>query len=774
MKTKLAYLICILFTLQTSSYSQDKFAQMEGGLPTPNSYRTASGAPGHEYWQQRADYNMKIEIDDNNQKLYGTETIKYYNNSPDVLTYLWLQLDQNIFSKESNVHQSGTEKIEPKLSLGAIDRFEPTFDGGHKIESITDVTGKKLNYIINESMMRIDLPLPMKKGETFTFNIKWWYNITENAKFRGRSGFERFDDGHISYVIAQFFPRMCKYYDTYGWQNKQFMGRGEFTLEFGNYNVEITVPGDHIVSATGVLTNPTMVLTTKEQARFTQAQKEFVQPVTITTKEEAEEKIKAGMSKTKKTWKFTADNVRDFAFATSRRFIWDAMNTKLPNGKTAMAMSMWTKEGDCLWSKYSTKAVAHTLKWYSHYTIDYPYPVAWSVDGDMGMEYPMICFNFGRCEADGTYAERMKYGHIGVIIHEVGHNFFPMIVNSDERQWTWMDEGLNTFVQFLTQEHWERNYPGTRGKAYGIVDYMKSDPKELSPIMTNSESVKQLGNNAYAKPAAALNILRETVMGRELFDKAFKEYARRWAFKTPTPADFFRTMEDASAVDLDWYWRAWFYGVEPVDIAMGKINHYKVDPKDPTKKYEIGKKEKEEAQKYITDIRNTKEITKTYNEEDPTLNDFYNSLDRDKPDAIAINEYNAMLQKLSPDEKSIIEKSNNYYEISFENKGGNPMPIILEMKYEDGTSEIKRIPAEVWRYDDKTVTKVFVTEKPVKQFILDPYLETADIDRASNYFPPKQDVSKFEAFKQNTGSRGATGGENPMQRAKRAEKLLKP
>jgi hypothetical protein len=461
--------------------------------------------------------------------------------------------------------------------------------------------------------------------------------------------------------------------------------------------------------------------------------------------------------------------VRDFAFATSRRFIWDAMNTKINNSKTAIAQSMWTKEGHCLWSKYSTKAVAHTLKWYSHYTVDYPYPTAWSVDGDMGMEYPMICFNFGRCESDGTYAERMKYGHIGVIIHEVGHNFFPMIINSDERQWSWMDEGLNTFVQFLTEQHWERNFPASRGPADKIVDYMKSNKSELSPIMTNSESAKQFGNNAYAKPATALNILRETIMGRELFDKAFKEYAQRWAFKTPTPADFFRTMEDASAKDLDWFWRSWFYGIDPVDLSLNKVKHYKINPKNPNEKYEIKKELLDNSPRNITSIRNEKEIEKTYNEIDPSINDFYTNWDKNKPDAIDQNDYDKTMSSISEEEKLLLEKSENYYELSFENLGGNPMPIIIEMQFEDGSNEVKYIPAEIWRYDDTLVTKVFSTKLPVKQFVLDPFLETADIDRNNNYFPPKQEPTRFELFKQQQSGRG--GGENPMQRAKKAKEI---
>ncbi len=762
------FLLAICFSASTL-FSQ-KFSQLEGLLPSPNSYRTASGAPGHEYWQQRVDYAIKVEIDDDNQRLLGEETIKYHNNSPDALSYLWLQLDQNLFSKESNVHNMGTEKIEEKMSVGAIQKMTPSFDGGYKLELVKDISGNQLPYVVNETMMRIDLPKPIKKGETFSFTIKWSYNITEVKVIRGRSGFERFEDGNMSYVIAQFFPRLCKYYDTYGWQNKQFMGRGEFTLEFGNYDVNITVPADHIIAATGTLANANAVLTPVQQKRFIQAQGEFIQPVTISTKEEADKRIKEGKSKAKKTWNFTAENVRDFAFATSRRFIWDALNTKLPSGKTAMAMSMWTKEGDCLWSKYSTKAVAHTIKTYSKYTVDYPYPVAWSVDGDMGMEYPMICFNFGRCESDGTYGERTKYGHIGVIIHEVGHNFFPMIINSDERQWTWMDEGLNTFVQGLAQNEWERTWPGGRGVPSNIVEYMKSDKKDLSPIMTNSESIKQFGSNAYAKPAAGLNILRETIMGRQLFDKAFKEYATRWAYKTPTPADFFRTMEDASAIDLDWFWRGWFYGTDPVDLSLNQVKHYKINPKDPSLKYNMAKTEKEDSPKYIGDIRNQEQIKQTYNEIDTTLNDFYNSYDRNLPDAISMSEYQSAISKMTNEEKELMNNSDNYYEISFENKGGLPMPIILEMQYEDGTSEVRRIPVEVWRFEDTIVSKVFVTNKPVKQFILDPYLETADIDRESNYFPSKPQPSRFEIFK-NQNNRGLPSNDNPMQRAKKIAEI---
>ncbi|MDF1694558.1 MAG: M1 family metallopeptidase, partial [Saprospiraceae bacterium] len=747
--------------------NQNKFRQLGQDLPTPNNYRNAAGAPGSDYWQQKVDYKMDIEIDDDNQKLIGSSAIKYHNNSPDELTYLWLQLDQNVRSPESDSPKLRGSNISNsnRVSLRGLKRMQNEFEGGFKIESVTNKEGQALSYTINKTMMRVDLPQPLKPGQSTDFNVKWWYNINNTRVNGGRSGYEPFaEDGNNVYVIAQFFPRMCKYYDVYGWQNKQFLGRGEFTLEFGDYDVNITVPADHLVSSTGVLTNEGSVLTSEQKSRMAKARKTFDQPVTIATREEADERIKS-KAKKKKTWKYSAQNVRDFAFATSRRFIWDALNVKLPNGKDVMAMSMWVKEGDCLWKKYSTKAIAQTLRTYSKYTIDYPYPVAWSIDGSMGMEYPMICFNYGRCQDDDTYSKRTKYGHIGVIIHEVGHNWFPMIINSDERQWTWMDEGLNTFVQYLTEQEFERNYPSRRGPAANIVNYMKGDKDKISPIMTNSESIFQFGNNAYGKPATALNILRETIMGRELFDYAFKEYARRWAFKTPTPADFFRTMEDASGVDLDWFWRGWFYTNDHVDLAMNSVKHFKLDPEDPTQRMEIVKAEKKEEYPDISTVRNATSIKETYNEKDPTLNDFYTTYDADVPNALDIQEYEEYIAGLSEDEKALLNSGMNYYEIEFENVGGLPMPVILEFEYKDGTKSIERIPAELWKLDAKTITKVFPTEKEVSRITLDPYKETADVDTSNNNYPPKAKVDRFDMFKK---SKRRTR-DNPMQRDAKAK-----
>ncbi len=750
--------------------NQNKFKQLDDILPTPNVYRTASGAPGHEYWQQRADYDMKIRIDDEKQILYGEEKITYHNNSPDPLTYLWVQMDQNVRAKDSHSHDIRANNINNRMSMSQIDRLAPSFEGGFNVDYVKDQNGKDLTYIVNKTMMRIELPQVLASKQKFTFSIKWWYNINDTQKSRGRSGYEHFaEDGNNVYVIAQYYPRMCMYNDNYGWQNKQFLGRGEFTLTFGDYNVEITVPSDHLVAASGELQNSDKVLSSEQKTRLKEATKTTLHPVTIATRDEAEDRMEEKSTK-EKTWKFKALNVRDFAFASSRRFIWDALGVPMADGRTVMAMSMWTKEGDCLWKKYSTKAVAHTIKWFSHYTFDYPYPVAWSIDGDMGMEYPMICFNYGRCEDDDTYSKRIKYGHIGVIIHEVGHNWFPMIVNSDERQWTWMDEGLNTFVQFLTEQQWERDYPSRRGPAHKIVDYMKGDKSNISPIMTNSESIFQFGNNAYGKPATALNILRETIMGRELFDYAFKEYANRWKFKHPTPADFFRTMEDASAVDLDWFWRGWFYTNDHVDLALNEVTYFQLRNENPTAAANKAKEERAKERPDISTKRNREQIKETRNERDPSIDDYYTTYDPLDADAIDTEEYKNYLASLTEEEKELLDAGKHFYQIKVENKGGLPMPVILEFVYEDGTTEYKKIPAEIWRFDQKEVTKSFVLDKKVSNIVLDPYLETADVDTSNNEMFPSNEPDRFTLYKQ----RQRRKSENLMQRANRAKTVEQP
>ena len=769
-------LFCLVFSIMMLSLTaqenlnNDPFRQMSDLLPTPNSYRTASGAPGHEYYQQRADYKMNITLDDDNQRLYGEETITYTNNSPDVLKYLWLQLDQNVRAQESDTYKVTANQIGKNPNMHTLGQLELEFDGGFKIDKITDANGRPLKHVINKTMMRVDMPTALRTRGKFTFKIKWWYNINNTQEIDGRSGFEHFaeDDNNV-YVIAQFFPRMCSYNDIEGWQNKQFLGRGEFTLIFGDYEVSITVPSDHLVASTGVLQNAGSVLNSAQRSRWNQAKNATMHPVVIATKEEAEDRMKSKASNTQ-TWTYRAKNVRDFAFASSRRFIWDALGVKMSDGRTVMAQSMWVKEGDCLWGKYSTKAVAHTIKWYSHYTFDYPYPVAWSVDGSMGMEYPMICFNYGRCLKDNTYEERIKYGHIGVIIHEVGHNWFPMIVNSDERQWTWMDEGLNSFVQYLTEQQWERNYPSRRGPAYKITGYMGGDKSHISPIMTNSESIYQFGNNAYGKPATALNILRETVMGRELFDFAFKEYANRWKFKQPYPGDLFRTLEDASGVDLDWFWRGWFYTTDHVDIAIADMKAYNIIPTDPNLAKEALRKENDQERRFIGNIRNAEEISQTQDEIDPTIRDFYTDYDPYAVDEIDVKEHERIMAGLNKKEQTILKNNKNYYELTFENKGGLVMPIVFQFTFEDGTTEDVRLPAEIWRKNKNRVRKVFPRSKKVVKVELDPYLELADVDVSNNVYPPQEASSRFDLFK----NKRKKTYENPMQRAKRAEKLRKP
>ena len=746
---------------------QDKFRQLEEILPTPGTFRTASGAPGHAYWQQKVDYDISIALNDENQTLSGSEKISYTNNSPDKLKYLWLQLDGNIFRPDSAASRgrSATRFGRGTLTFDRIPiqtmqslMAREVFDGGFNITKCMDTqSNAELKHTIVETMMRVDLPKPLANGETFEFQVDWNYKINNSKFVRGRAGCEFFEeDGNYIYEVAQWFPRLCAYTDTTGWQHKQFLGSGEFTLELGDYVVKITAPDDHVVASTGVLLNPGEVLTETQRERLKEAES-TKKPMFIITPEEAKEN-ESSKSESTKTWIFKADQVRDFAWASSRKFIWDAMQHNVGE-KPVMAMSYFPNEGEPLWSKYSTHAIIHTLNVYSRYTFDYPYPVAISVNGPVGgMEYPMICFNGPRPEKDGTYSARTKYGLISVIIHEVGHNYFPMIVNSDERQWTWMDEGLNTFLQFLAEQEWEDEYPSRRGEPNDIVSYMQSSNQV--PIMTNSESILQFGPNGYAKPATALNILRETILGRELFDFAFKEYAMRWKFKRPMPADFFRTMEDASGVDLDWFWRGWFYSTDHVDIAVTGVRQLNVNTGDPEIEKGIKKELREEEPETLSKQRN-KELEKRANEF-PELKDFYNEYDALDVTEADRKKYESFLESLDEAQKKLLEEKRNFYLIDFKNVGGLVMPIIFDAEFEDGSTQRYHVPAEIWSRDNEKVTKMVITEKPIVKIVLDPILETADVDLSNNYFPPQIVKSRFELFKQSKQK-------NTMQKARAEE-----
>ncbi len=748
---------------------QDKFRQLEEILPTPNGYRSAAGAPGPEYWQQKADYDIDIRLDDAKQHLTGKEKITYHNHSPHNLTYLWLQIDSNIFSPDSDSNKLRSFAPSDRISTDMLKRIAAAkaFDGSAKITRVADSNGKDLAHTIVKTMMRVDLPQPLLPGESFKFEIDWNYQINDSAIVGGRAGCEFFEkDGNYIYEVAQWFPRLVAFTDANGWQHKQFLGSGEFTLELGDYLVRITVPADHIVASTGVLQNVGEVLTAEQQSRLTEA-RTAARPKFIVTPEEALDNQKE-KSTEERTWVYHAQNVRDFAWASSRKFIWDAQGHDV-EGNSVMAMSYYPNEGEPLWSKYSTHSIIHTLNVYSRYTFAYPYPIAISVNGPVGgMEYPMICFNGPRPQEDGTYSAGTKYGLISVIIHEVGHNYFPMIVNSDERQWTWMDEGINTFLQYLAEQEWEDDYPSDRGEPSDIVGYMLSNNQV--PIMTNSESVLQLGNNAYGKPATALNILRETILGRELFDFSFKEYSRRWKFKRPMPADFFRTMEDASGVDLDWFWRGWFYTTDHCDLAIEDVAWVVSDNGDPDKVADRKKAERAAVTPSLSETRN-EELPKRANEFNE-LKDFYNSYDPLDATPEARQAYERMVEKMSEEERKQLESKVNYYTVKIKNVGGLVMPIILRVTYEDDSEELVRLPAEMWVRDNMNTSTAIISEKALKEIELDPYRETADTDRDNNYFPPRFEPSRFQIYKDEAGGGGRRrfgGGENPMKAANRRE-----
>ena len=720
---------------KSSERNPDKFKQMYDLLATPNMYRTASGTPGPEYYQQQADYKIDLELDDKNAKLFGQETVTYTNNAKESLDYLWMQLDQNQQSRKSLSPLVQNSVTDPAMSPKGFSRtyLEEKFDGGFNIEYVKDVAGKPMQYTINQTMMRIELPKPLKHGEKISFSIKWWYNINNYRLDGGRSGYEQFSDGNRLYVLAQFYPRMAVYNDVEGWQNQQFWGSGEFTLPFGNFDVNITVPSDHILEATGDLLNRNEVFTAAQLARYQLAEKTFDKPVIVVTQAEAEAAEK-GFSDKKKTWKFKATNVRDFGISTSRKFIYDAMAVKLET-RTAMAISLYPKEGNPLWEEYSTRMVAHTLKSYSAHTFDYPYPKAISINAeDQGMEYPMICWNYGRPDKNGVTSERTKNGMMSVIVHEVGHNYFPMIVNSDERQWTWMDEGLNSFMEYMALMEWDEKFPAQRGPAKNIIPYMSGDQKGLEPIMTNSESIRQFGNNAYGKPATALNILRETVMGRELFDYAFKTYANRWKFKHPTPEDFFRTMEDASAFDLDWFWRGWFYTTDYNDIGIKEV-----------KKYFVSNEPSKEVEEFLKTRRRRNQI------DGPAVYMIADGSESYKPelnkpfeikDSKPLAEY--IEKTFTKEEQAKLKSPKYFYQVTFDKPGGLVMPIIVEMTFEDGTTENHHFPAQIWRMNDKEAIRTFATQKAVTKIVVDPKQETADIDVTNNTWPKEQLKSKFD------------------------------
>ena len=754
----------------------NRFEQLGTILPTANEYRTASGAPGSKYWQQRCDYDIVCELDEPNRKLIGKETLTYYNNSPDVLTFLWLQLDENEHSSTNNAGFESSNGMNRSVTEADIDRLSDKKDKyGHNITKVTNAMGVALNYTINKTMMRVELPTPLKAGQHFVFKIEWNYFITDRLKFGGRGGYEYFPgDGNDIYTMTQWFPRLCVYSDYQGWQNHQFAGSGEFALVFGNYKVAMTVPSDHVVMSTGVGQNFQQVLSPKELARWQQAQtaKDVIEIVTL-----AEAKAKEPTKSTqKKTWIFKADMVRDFAWGSSRKFVWDAMPITV-EGKKVMCMSGYAKEAYNLYRKYSTKAVAHTIKTYSKFTIPYPYPVAQSLEAANGMEYPMICFNYGRTEKDGSYSEGTKNGMLGVVIHEVGHNFFPMIINSDERQWTWMDEGLNSFVEYLSEELWDNKFPVSKGPAYKIVDYMKLPKDQLEPIMTNSENIILFGPNAYSKPATGLNILRETIMGRELFDYAFREYARRWAFKHPTPADLFRTMEDASAVDLDWFWRGWFYGTEACDISLDTVKWANLSTEPAAARPSNSNSFSQPVGKPL--LNSFEDISKIRNRQDKkiqfavdvdtSLRDFYWKYARElaKVDMTphSTNFPPASNDSFTTEQKVAVAGNKNMYELTFSNKGGLVMPLIIEWTFKDGSKEIDRIDAQVWRKNENKVVKTFIKDKEVASIKLDPMRETADINDSNNGWNITAEPSKFQLFKNRAGNvRGTGTGVNPMQK----------
>lgn len=719
-------LVPLLFQTVISQNHPNLFQPFTYEWPTPNDCRLGSGAPGPGYWQQQADYDMDVTLDEKERRISGSASIVYHNNSPHTLTYIWLQLDQDKRKPHAIAGQleSVFEMEEADEAFEILGRNQPS-TGGYVIGNVQTTEGDALDYLIGETNMRIDLPQPLKAGENFSFSLEWRYNLND-AKIEGRSGYEHFvKDNNDVFEIAQFYPRLCAYDDANGWQNHPFYGPGEFALEFGDFKVRITAPEDMLVAATGTLENPTDVLTKKQRKRWEKMLDTREEVHFIVTPEEAEAAEKQKGTEAK-TWEFQANRVRDFAFAASRKFVWDAAVVEL-SGRPVIAQSLYPKEGMPLWDHYATQTIIHTLKTYSHFSVDYPYPQATAVHGAVwGMEYPMICFCGGRPASPTYYSRTTKYRMIGVIIHEVGHNFFPMIVNSDERRWAWMDEGLNSYLEYMTEKTWEPNFPHRRGPADDFAFTMMVTDQD--PIMTNPESIRENGVISYTKVATGLKILREEILGPERFDFAFGEYSRRWAFKRPQPADFFRSIEDASGVDLDWFWRGWWYDTRPVDFSIEKVSHFALD-KEP------GLEKPFNVYPEISPEAATKSFFVDGKEQ---LQDEYTGQPLDWDASQSLNE--RTIQTLLDNQTPLSGTAFHVYQILLKNNTGIVMPLSMDVVYIDGSRSSHRLPAQLWMKGDSLFRYEYHAEKQAVAFYLDGRRMLPDVDRSDNLYPqPKLD-----------------------------------
>ncbi len=726
----------------------DPFAQIDSLLPAPSEARLPSGAPGPAYWQQKVSYKLDLTIDEDARMLRGKEHVAYQNNSPHTLTYLWLALESNQAAPFSDGALAKTWKDNGEVTVDDFRRvlMAREFDGSTKILALKDAAGNDLAHTLNKGMLKVDLPKPLPAGGTFEFDLAWEYLINNTKLIPVRSGYEVLDDGTCIFGMAYCYPRLCAYTDYGGWRLKQPIRYGEFTLEFGDFEASITVPADHIVGATGALLNPGEVLTAERQSRLKEADSAKT-PVVIVSKDEADAARKKP-AKESRTWKFAATNVRDFAFATSRAFVWDAWGVKI-DGRTVRCQSLYPREGMPLWDKYATQAVAHAVEVYSDVTgIPYPWPHATAVLGahpSGGMEYPMISFNSPRPEKDGSYTERTKWSVIRVIIHETGHNWFPMIVNSDERHWMWLDEGFNSFVQGFAERSWKEDPKITTAQPRFAVEYLLSPAHQ--PLMTLPDSLQNVSQNAYFKTSVGLTMLRETILGRPLFDAAFKEYCRRWAFKRAEPADFFRTMEDASGMDLDWFWRGWFFSTSTSDVEVVSVARRALHGGDPAKAGERNKAREAKQPSSITHERDLAAGVPRRIEKFPGLKDFYDDFDPHAPTDKQTDDFQKFLQRLTPEEKAALQFDQPVYEVKLKNHGQLPMPLILKLEFDDQSSDIRRYPAEIWRLANGELSVLVVAPRPIVAVTADPYNETADTNFTNNRFPRQIDQTDLRLTK---------------------------
>lgn len=695
------------------------FSPLGSLVDPPSATRGADGRPTSTYWQQHIAYDIDATLDVERRVINAQAELRYTNNAPQALDAIWFEISPEATTKDAIAHRSATINVDSASvrDLRGL-REQEERGGGLVVSSVADSEDRPLAFEARGTQLRVALPRPLASGQTVRIKLAWRVALVDLDRKGGRTGYMLLSSGDPIFHIAQWYPQPVAFTDYGGWRNVPFVDHGEFAPELGDYNVSLTLPAGQLVAATGVLTNEADVLTGVERTRLARLRQGKVTEIVTA----AEAATKRRSSETR-TWRFAARNVRDFALAASLRYRWDAT---LAGTSAVRAMTFYPSEASALWRPLALPAIGHALDVYGRMTFDYPYPVVQAAFGpNDGMEHTMLAFSrYPPDGPNGTYSRERKRDFLWVLTHEVGHNWFPLIVNSDERAWTWMDEGLTSYLETLATLEWSGDYT-TRPNLPAMLG-AEREATGRQPPMTPANAVVDLFPTQYHRPAAALQVLRELVLGRETFDRAFRAYARAWMFKRPTPGDFFRTINQESGADLDWFWRAWFFSTDHVDLSLERVAALRLvavpadaipAPADAT------------PPANLTVLRNAAEGRRLMVEQVPRLADAYDriperTLAGATPSAHAVVDVQRTLDALG--------QGGVFYELDIRNRGGVVSPVPIRIDYRDGTSERYVVPVELWFGDTKRAQHILWRAKSIRSVTLDPDAATGDVDRGNN------------------------------------------